>query len=1465
MKNFRQLGGLLAVALLSAGALGTACSSSTPPDTKKAAKILSFGASKLAVASGDKVTLSWTTENATSVKIVATPGGNLLDGSSMVNGSIDSAALTAATTFVLTATGEGGDAMSSVMVTINSAGDVMVTTFTATPETIAPGSSSTLAWVTANATSVKVDEMNGGNIVPEGNMLSGSTTVMPTTTKTYVITAKGSSGTATQMVTVTVEGTPVITTFSAAPQMIQLGQTSTLSWTVTNAAHVTITDDTATMVYDGTNLTGTVNVQPTQNRTYTLTARSTLNQTVMSNPVMVTVNRGAVINRFAANPTAIPFGGTAGLEWDVSRATSIDILTGGNSIHTDTAATGSFMVSATQTTDYVLIAHSADGDSMAMVTLTVSNDLPVISSFAFDHPTTRVGGQVVLSWSVVGAATIVVSDPSGTQLSSSGNATGSVQVTATSSGTYTLNATNPSGSTMGSATLNVLRDPVIDSLDVNPLTYTQSSTDVRLTWATSQASSTELTIDGTAAAGFSGTATGTYSFNTNGSPALVFTARNAAATSVRNIRVVHLATPVDPGNTSTTAVALAGDGTGVSASIQPAGDHDWYTIVVPANGNVFAEISDGRGGCSGDTLLDLVGPDGTTVLGTDDDDGFGNCSQIEPKRDAFAANLPAGTYFLHVRAFNSSSTFDYVLLATASPAACANGIVESGAAEQCDDGNTTAGDGCDAICHAEVMTTITGPGVHQDVAGSIVHIGESDFIQIVMQAPGYIGAEVFMPSVGRCDAASGSSDTVLTLLDASFVAIGSDDNDGLNSCSKIDPTVDAFAAVPAGTYYLRVSEGGNDATIGSYVVQVRTIGQGCPNGILETGEECDDGNMRSGDGCSALCTFEGLTEVEPNDTFAAGTLTATAAGTFIVRGSLGANDTDFFRFDVPAGYHVDAYATLGSLDSCPETPELAVTLFSGSGSNLVTDTSNGPQGNCGRVWPYSTSSARAVTGGRYGIRITSGTPATAAGNYFLHLRVIAPGCGNTIIEGTEQCEDGNTVSGDGCSSTCTFEAVQTLTLSGASSATISGAIDPEFNRDAVALVVTSTVHLIAATYVDAASHSCPSPVDTLLHLFDSNGTQLGSDDDSGPGGCSLMDASSGSFTTLAPGNYWLVVDSYRNRSKVPNYDLAIRTLAYNVCGNGIVEGTEQCDGGSYCDAQCHFIIVGTVNGPTGTQTFTESLADGNARDYFRVVASADGYVFVDTGAPTLGTCPTDYTNVELINEATGDVIVSEFANGIDGCGRISGGSSPLPRVSAGNYLVRVDGAGAGVTAYQVKIDVVAADICGNTVTEAGETCDDGNTTSGDGCSATCASEIPLISEIEPNDSPAAAQSLNPIPTRLTVTGALTPDTDRDFFTFTLASAATVDMLTYETANQQAAGCNQGGDTQVWIYNGVPTDLDTQLASGEPTIVAFDDDSGGAYCSTLSGIQLAAGTYYIQVRYYENVGSQPLYYLDIAFH
>ncbi|MDH5717919.1 MAG: DUF4215 domain-containing protein [Spirochaetia bacterium] len=36
--------------------------------------------------------------------------------------------------------------------------------------------------------------------------------------------------------------------------------------------------------------------------------------------------------------------------------------------------------------------------------------------------------------------------------------------------------------------------------------------------------------------------------------------------------------------------------------------------------------------------------------------------------------------------------------------------------------------------------------------------------------------------------------------------------------------------------------------------------------------------------------------------------------------------------------------------------------------------------------------------------------------------ILEPGCGNRVVEATEECDDGNIVSGDGCTSTCLFEA-----------------------------------------------------------------------------------------------------------------------------------------------------------------------------------------------------------------------------------------------------------------------------------------------------------------------------------------------------------------------------------------------------------------------------------------------------------
>lgn len=48
----------------------------------------------------------------------------------------------------------------------------------------------------------------------------------------------------------------------------------------------------------------------------------------------------------------------------------------------------------------------------------------------------------------------------------------------------------------------------------------------------------------------------------------------------------------------------------------------------------------------------------------------------------------------------------------------------------------------------------------------------------------------------------------------------------------------------------------------------------------------------------------------------------------------------------------------------------------------------------------------------------------------------------------------------------------------------------------------------------------------------------------------------------------------------------------------------------------------------------------------------------------------------------------------------------------------------GICTENCGLGVPSAAVCGNGSREAGETCDDGNTTSGDGCSATCAAEAP---------------------------------------------------------------------------------------------------------------------------------------------
>ncbi len=157
-------------------------------------QVASFNASPASINAGGQSTLTWTTQNATSVVIDNGVGTQPVNGSAVVNP-------TQPTQYTLTAMGPGGMASAQVSVSVSPVGTPQVMTFTATPQQIMPGAQSTLSWQVTNATSVTIDHGVGSRPV------TGTVNVAPATSTTYTLTAVGAGGTTTAQVTIMVIST----------------------------------------------------------------------------------------------------------------------------------------------------------------------------------------------------------------------------------------------------------------------------------------------------------------------------------------------------------------------------------------------------------------------------------------------------------------------------------------------------------------------------------------------------------------------------------------------------------------------------------------------------------------------------------------------------------------------------------------------------------------------------------------------------------------------------------------------------------------------------------------------------------------------------------------------------------------------------------------------------------------------------------------------------------------------------------------------------------------------------------------------------------------------------------------------------------------------------------------------------------------------------------------------------------
>jgi len=299
-------------------------------------------------------------------------------------------------------------------------------------------------------------------------------------TYSFRLTVKNTDGlqsTATTTVSAAAPGQVRVLQFSAAPSTVTAGQTSTLNWVVENATTVTIQPTLGSVDAHS----GSSTVSPTTTTTYTLTATGpggTVNSTVT---VTVSAPGSPQILRFEANPVTIGPNQQSTLSWATNGASLVSI----NNM-TNLPLNGSVTVTPSQTTTYTLTATSSDGHSVtAPVTVTVATGtIPQVVVFVGNPQTIDPGSSSKLCWQVNGANSISITPGIGSNLNANDCATVSPQQTTT----YTLTATNGTGTIQANTTINVGQVKILSFTATPPFSTVQGAP-VVLAWQTQNATS----------------------------------------------------------------------------------------------------------------------------------------------------------------------------------------------------------------------------------------------------------------------------------------------------------------------------------------------------------------------------------------------------------------------------------------------------------------------------------------------------------------------------------------------------------------------------------------------------------------------------------------------------------------------------------------------------------------------------------------------------------------------------------------------------------------------------------------------------------------------------------------------------------------------------------------------------------------------------------------------------------------
>jgi YVTN family beta-propeller protein len=387
-----------------------------------------ISASPTTIITGSSSILTWTSTGATSASINQGIGSVPLNGSRVVSPS-------ATTTYTITVKNSSGTVTATAKITVTAAPPTV--SFNAAPASISLGQSSTLNWTSTGATSASINQ-GIGNVA-----LNGSKVVTPTATKTYTITVKGSGGTISAQVTITVIVAPPTVSLSSEPMAIQPGESSTLTWTTTNATSATIDN-----AIGNVGLNSSITVYPMISTNYTITVNGSGG--TVSASTTITVNQPQPQVSLHSIPIAVLPGEPSILCWQTKNVDSTSIDNGIGPVPTS----GSIQILPTTTTTYTITAQGLGGIVTANATVEIDETLQPSVSLYSSLKIVKMGGSIVLSWNALHAESANIDNGIGSVPTK-----GSLRITPTGNATFNITAGNANGTVSASVKVDMKSEP----------------------------------------------------------------------------------------------------------------------------------------------------------------------------------------------------------------------------------------------------------------------------------------------------------------------------------------------------------------------------------------------------------------------------------------------------------------------------------------------------------------------------------------------------------------------------------------------------------------------------------------------------------------------------------------------------------------------------------------------------------------------------------------------------------------------------------------------------------------------------------------------------------------------------------------------------------------------------------------------------------------------------------------------